>query len=285
VLGIGHGLWPEKDAGKWSYSHWCNGEIEPANLSQLAVVSGLPNTIFHLAGGSSVGASFQNPKEDFSRTVETTARLLEWVRLNAATSRVVAVSSAAVYGAKHAGKITEDTPVSPYSPYGFHKAMMESLCKSYSESYGLQVAVVRLFSAYGPGLEKQLIWDICCKLASDDTDLIRLGGTGNELRDWIHVSDAAKLLWHARGECSADCRVVNGGTGIGVRISDVASLVSRAWGGTPAIEYSGVARKGDPLSLVADISNACQLGFRPKVKLEDGITETVNWFKKNWGET
>src|SRR5213593_4723300 len=80
VLGIGHGLWPAEAARKWSYSYWCNGEIESSNLSQLVSVSGLPDTIYHLAGGSSVGASFQNPYEDFSRTVGTTVRLLEWVR-------------------------------------------------------------------------------------------------------------------------------------------------------------------------------------------------------------
>jgi len=285
IFGIGHGLWPAEDAHGWSYSAWSNGEIEAANLSQLAHVSGLPETIYHLAGGSSVGASFQNPYEDFCRTVETTGRLLEWVRLNAASAAVVSVSSAAVYGSGHVGRIAEDAVISPYSPYGFHKAMMESICRSYGENFGLRAAVVRLFSVYGPGLEKQLIWDICSKLAAAHGGPVDLGGTGNEVRDWLHVSDAAPLLWMAREECGAAGPVINGGTGVGTSISDVAQLVCGAWGTSATIQFSGTARRGDPPSLVADVARAGRLGFRPAVSLESGIRETVDWFKKHRGRS
>lgn len=284
VFGIGHGLWPAQEASKWSYSYWCNGEIDPYNLSQLASVSGAPNVIYHLAGGSSVGASFQSPHEDLIRTVETTAQLLEWVRFNAPACKVIGVSSAAVYGANHQGKIAEDDQVSPYSPYGFHKAMMENLCRSYSQNFGLRICVVRLFSVYGAGLEKQLIWDICCKLAVAENDPVGLDGTGNEVRDWIHVSDAAQLLWLARNECSPDCRVINGGTGIGTKIRDVAEVVCRAWGASPAITFSGKARSGDPRSLVADIARAKQAGFQLTVRVENGIAETVRWFRTYRGK-
>ena len=278
VFGIGHGLWSPEAAADWSYSHWSNGEIESANLSQLARVSGSPDTIYHLAGGSAVGASFENPQEDFTRTVETTARLLEWVRLNFAQAKVVAVSSAAVYGARHVGKISEDVPVTPFSPYGVHKAMMEALCQSYCANFDLRIAIVRLFSVYGARLEKQLIWDLCSKLAAAST--VKLGGTGNEVRDWLHVSDAVNLLWLARQESVTGGAVINGGTGIGTRIADVAEFVRRAWGSSSTIEFDGGARRGDPSSLVADIARARTLGFHPIVDLEGGIRETVKWFKK-----
>lgn len=285
MFGIGHGPWSAEDAGKWSYSYWCGGEIEADNLSQVAHVSGLPDTIYHLAGGSSVGVSFQNPREDFSRTVESTVELLEWMRLNAAKSRVVGVSSAAVYGAQHVENIAEDAPVSPSSPYGSHKAIMESLFWSYGENFGLQVAVVRLFSVYGAGLKKQLIWDMCCKLIADRAVSIELGGTGAEVRDWLYVSDAAKLLWFVREKCSPRGRAINGGTGIATRVSEIANMICRAWGASPVIEFSGMARDGDPPNLVADIAKARELGFQPAVKLEDGIFETVAWFKRNWGQS
>jgi len=283
VFGIGHGLWPIEEAGKWGYANWCNGEIDAANLSQLARVSGVPDVVYHLAGGSSVGASFQNPHEDFCRTVESTSRLLEWLRLNAPVVSVVSVSSAAVYGAGHTGPIPESAATSPYSPYGSHKAMMESLCRSYAVDFGLRIAIVRLFSVYGAGLEKQLIWDMCCKLAVAGGKPVVLGGKGIELRDWLHVSDAAVLLWLARDACGSDCRVINGGTGIGTRIGEVADIVGRAWGDSPAIEFSGMARKGDPASLVADITRSGQMGFEPAVTFEGGILETVVWFKKHRG--
>lgn len=283
VFGIGHGLWPIESARKWSYAYWCNGEIDAANLSQLASISGLPDIIFHLAGGSSVGASIQNPREDFKRTVDTTSRLLEWVRHNTIDTRIVGVSSAAVYGAACSDAIAEDVLLEPCSPYGYHKAMMEGLYQLYGENYGLQVALVRLFSVYGAGLKKQLIWDLCCKLAADTTNPARLGGTGNEVRDWLHVSDAARLLWMARGECSPDCGIINGGSGVSTRISEVAAIVCRTWAETASVEFSGSVRKGDPTSLVADIAREQRLGFKPAVDIEDGLVETVRWYKKFLG--
>jgi UDP-glucose 4-epimerase len=86
VIGIGHGAWPQSDAMHWGVSHWINGEISGSNLQALAGAFGLPLAIFHLAGGSSVGAALANPYEDFSRTVTSTASLLEWMRLSSPDS-------------------------------------------------------------------------------------------------------------------------------------------------------------------------------------------------------
>ena len=193
--------------------------------------------------------------------------------------RIVSVSSAAVYGAGHAGPIGESTVISPFSPYGAHKAMMESLCRSYAENFGLHLVIVRLFSVYGAGLEKQLIWDLCCKLAVAGNNQVVLGGTGRELRDWLHVSDAAALLWLARARCDQTCTIVNGATGIATPIREVAEMVCEAWGGEASVKFSGIARKGDPLSLAADCARAIQLGFKPEVTLAEGIREAVGWFK------
>lgn len=279
VCGIGHGLWPAEEAGKWGYSHWCNGEIEAVNLSQLAHAFGLPDIVYHIAGGSSVGLSFQYPREDFCRSVESTSRLLEWSRLNAPDACIVSASSAAIYGAAAAGPILEATAVLPSSPYGFHKAMMESLCRAYAKHFGLRVAVVRMFSVYGAGLEKQLIWDLCGKLALTKDRPVVLGGTGCELRDWLHVSDAAALLWLARTQCDGSPAVINGGTGIATSIREVAGMICEVWGGGAGVEFSGIARAGDPPSLVADCTKAIQLGFKPGVMLAEGIRETVGWYK------
>ncbi|MBH0200483.1 MAG: NAD-dependent epimerase/dehydratase family protein, partial [Nitrospira sp.] len=164
-------------------------------------------------------------------------------------------------------------------PYGSHKAMMESLCRLYAGNFGLRVAIVRMFSVYGAGLEKQLIWDLCGKLARSGNSPVILGGTGEELRDWLHVSDAAALLWLARDRCDGRASALNGGTGVGTSIRDVAGLVCEAWGGGAGVEFSGIARAGDPPSLVADCSEAFEVGFRPGVMLGEGIRETVGWFK------
>ncbi|MDR4464010.1 MAG: NAD(P)-dependent oxidoreductase [Nitrospira sp.] len=279
VCGIGHGLWPAEEARKWGYTDWCNGEIEATNLSQLAHVSGLPDVVYHLAGGSSVGASLLHPREDFCRSVESTSRLLEWCRLNTRELRIVSVSSAAVYGVTPVGPISERSDLRPYSPYGVHKSMMEGLCQAYARSFGLSLAIVRLFSVYGAGLEKQLIWDLCIKLKRQGNSPVLLGGTGTELRDWVHVTDAAALLWLVRGQCDASCPVINGGTGIATSIHEVAGTVCEAWGEDVGVTFSGIARVGDPPCLVADSTKAAHLGFKPRVRLDDGIHQTVGWFK------
>ena len=148
-----------------------------------------------------MGASIANPYEDFTRTVATTAELLEWMRLGARNARLVSVSSAAVYGAGHTGPIREEQALLPFSPYGYHKLMMENLCLSYAANYGLAVTVVRLFSVYGSWLKKQVLWDMCSSLASGTRQLV-LGGTGEELRDWTDIRDVVRALEFAMGLAS-----------------------------------------------------------------------------------
>lgn len=279
VFGIGHGFWTQQESDTWSYQSWLNAEIEFANLNQLASKSGAPDIIYHLAGGSAVGPSIQNPYEDFQRTVDTTARLLEWVRQVSPNTKVIGVSSAAVYGAGKVGQIKESINSHPYSPYGVHKHMLECLFESYRETYDLNIAVIRLFSVYGAGLEKQLFWDICNKIKSATTDKILLNGTGKELRDWLHIADATRLLWLIGNVQQSEYVYINGGTSIGTNINDVAKLVLQHWGLDIDIKFTGVARKGDPESLVANIDVAKSLGFCHSVSLDEGVAEVVKWFK------
>jgi UDP-glucose 4-epimerase len=279
VFGIGHGQWSQDEAEEWGYHSWMNADITQDNLTQLTQVSNLPDMVYHLAGGSSVGETFQNPQKDFYRTVESTSSLLEWLRIKAPNACVVCVSSAAVYGAGHTGHIVEDSAITPYSPYGSHKAIMETLCRSYAENFGLKVAIVRLFSVYGAGLGKQLIWDLCEKLYMSGNKTVILGGSGKELRDWLHVSDAASLLWLARDLCDETCSIINGGAGEGVSITKISKLVCESWGQGTCVKFSGVSRKGDPISLIADFTKLNQLNFKPEITLTQGIRKTVDWYK------
>lgn len=282
VAGLGHGAWPDDDAQKWGVSHWVNGDITQGNLELLADQSSIPDTIFHLAGGSSVGLSMQAPEEDFSRTVISAVRLLEWARLRAPQCRLVLASSAAVYGAGHNSPIAEAAALAPYSPYGYHKRTAELLFESYARNFGLATATVRLFSIYGNGLRKQLLWDLCCRLQSAPARMV-LAGNGNELRDFFHVRDAVKLLMVARQQASRQGFVVNGGTGSGLTVRQVAQDLCAAWGLDVDVQFSGSSRAGDPGFLVADVGRATGLGCTAQVPWEDGVTEYVAWFKQQAG--
>lgn len=280
VSGLGHGIWPVAEAASWGVTHWLNGDIQSGNLRLLQQAGGTPDVVYHLAGGSSVGVAIANPREDFFRTVATTAEMLEWLRVDAPQARLVAVSSAAVYGSGHDGSIAEDATLTPYSPYGHHKRIMEELCRSYAASYGLRVSITRLFSVFGAELKKQLLWDLCTRLAAGTRPLV-LGGSGNELRDWTNVRDVVRALDLLATQASAEVAVVNVGTGAGSTVRQIASGIARHWPlpvAVGALQFSGQSRPGDPFSLVADATRLNKLGFTWEISVDDGLAAYVRWF-------
>jgi UDP-glucose 4-epimerase len=279
VSGIGHGRWPQPEAAAWGVHRWLNAGIHPSNLQHLMREAGPPDYIFHLAGGSSVGAAIASPYEDFARTVQTTAELLDWLRLEAPKARLIAISSAAIYGAGHSGPIRENQAHAPFSPYGYHKLMMEQLCQSYAVSFGVPTVVVRLFSVYGTLLKKQLLWDICTSLTSGRRHL-ELGGTGDELRDWTDIRDVVRLLESAMSFPfdSGTVSIVNAGSGIATSVSSIAAMVLEVWPRPVDVTFSGKSRPGDPTSLVADDRILQRSGFAWNIPVKSGVRDYVSWY-------
>jgi UDP-glucose 4-epimerase len=279
VHGIGHGALEDPDKRRLGLQIWINGEIDATNLNALAIRSGLPTTVYHLAGGSSVGLSISQPYEDFFRTVVSTARLLDWLRSSAPECRLISVSSAAVYGANHEGPISVNGATLPMSPYGQHKLMMEQMCRSYAVTFGIRSTVARLFSVYGPRLRKQLLWDLCSRLHGGERTLV-LGGTGAEMRDWTDVRDVARFLVKlADIPQSNPFQIINGGSGVGTTVAEIAEILTRNWGSDIGVKFSGVVRAGDPFSLVADSEWVHATGFAWQIPVAKGLSDYVCWFK------
>lgn len=257
---------------------WQKGAVNKTALDELCKATGIPETIYHLAGGSSVGPSFADPIGDFDATVTGTIQVLNWVRQCAPQCRLVLVSSAAVYGNLYKGPIAETAQTSPYSPYGTHKFVMEQVARGWAKSFGLRVAALRLFSVYGPGLKKQLLWDLCNKLAQGGKQ-VTLGGTGAELRDWTHVEDVVRVMTVIPALADSTMPTVNVGTGIGTSVARIAELTARAFGRTAEdIFFIGQSRLGDPFSLISALGKLEDLGFKWSWELEDGIREYVDWY-------
>jgi UDP-glucose 4-epimerase len=278
VCGIGHGAWTELERAAWGVDYWLNGDVTKRNLDVVQTDMGKLDVVFHLAGGSSVGPSLSAPEEDFRRSVLSTSELLEWVRLACPDISLVFASSAAVYGAGYSSAIHEGDALAPYSPYGYHKRIAEEIFESYGINFGLKVSIVRLFSVYGAELKKQLLWDACSRINQDAKHLV-LGGTGDELRDWFHISDAVDLLQRAAIESTSESFIINGGTGIAVTVRQVAEELCSAWGMGTHLEFSGESRPGDPRCLVANIGHATSLGFVPGISWQAGVANYVKWFK------
>ncbi len=273
VHGIGHGGWPPEAWQAWGLSRWIGTHVAPGALDAWG---GIPELVVHCAGGASVPMSMERPGEDFERSVGSTAAVLDYVRRRAPSARVVLPSSAAVYGSTGHAPASESRTPRPESVHGFHKLMAEQLCLEYGRFHGVASAVVRLFSVYGPGLRKQLLWDACGKLSRGERAFT---GSGVEARDWVHVEDAASLLVRAGARASAACLVVNGGTGHAVSVREIVAEVASALG-SDAPTFSGAPRPGDPDRLVADPGLARDLGWRPAKVWRDGVREYCAWFQR-----
>ncbi|MDD5611459.1 MAG: NAD(P)-dependent oxidoreductase [Gallionella sp.] len=273
VVGVGHGSWTRAEWQRWGLAEWHEADV---TLDTLVRYGGKPEVIMHCAGSGAVSFSLIQPYQDFSRTVVSATEVLEFIRLHVPAARMVYPSSAGVYGASERLPIVESQPLAPASPYGMHKLMAEEMCQSYARHFGLAVTVVRLFSVYGIGLRKQLLWDACTKISVGEKLFF---GSGTEIRDWLHVSDAAKLLSIAAQHASADCTVVNGGSGQGVGVREILSELFAAFGSGDRPEFSGNARAGDPVNYLADISRACNWGWQPQIEWREGVHEYAQWYR------
>lgn len=275
VIGLGHGSWSASEAREWGVDEWHHADVDMDSLQRYASDVSI---IIHCAGSGSVGFSLSNPMKDFERTVWTTHYVLEYIRTCSPKTRLLYPSSAAVYGSQEHLPLTTDMMPNPISPYGVHKNIVEELCDMYAKQYGVQTAVLRLFSVYGNGLKKQLLWDACSKLSQG---INSFWGTGEETRDWVHVSDVAKAFLMAGEKASPKCPVVNVGTGDAVKIKDVLAILFEAYGAQERPVFGGEVNAGNPNHYVADVAAMTAWGWRPSVDLTQGITEYVRWYREH----
>lgn len=276
VIGIGHAQWTTEEARRVGYSIWHDASVD---MSGLARINKPIDVVVHCAANGMVPYSLTHPLDSFRRTVQTTAELLEYCRGMPKMPIVVYPSSAAVYGAAPDEALTETAPSNPVSPYGYHKRMTEDLLASYAYHGGPRAAVLRFFSIYGPGLNKQLLWDASKKLTSGAPS-VTFWGTGGETRDWIHVTDAARLVV-AAAQLDAPFTVLNGGSGQRSTVHDSLNLLREQLGSESGIEFNGATRTGDPRHYLADITRTTAIGWAPQVSLREGFKEYATWFKAN----
>lgn len=274
VVGIGHGTFAPEEAHAWGLAEWHSCDV---TLETLREHAGSPEVLLHFAGGSLVGRSVQDPRDDFRRTVDTTMDMLEFVRRHSPQTRIVYPSSAAVYGIARTLPISETAPLQPLSPYGIHKKVAEDLFAYYATTHGIAVAVVRFFSVYGPGLRKQLLWDVCNRMGEERPIF---WGTGSETRDWLHVEDAVQLCDLAASRASSRVPVVNGGTGAEVEVREVLAEVFADFGRVDGPAFSGKTKPGDPQHYKADIALATGWGWKPRIQWRDGLRDYIRWYKE-----
>lgn len=237
-----------------------------------------PDIIIHAAGGANVANSIKNPKLDFENSVEVFYNLLESIRIARIHCKVIFLSSAAVYGNVNSLPVTETIELNPISPYGLHKKICEEIGQYYKSIYGIDICMLRIFSVYGPGLKKQIMWDMFQKSVLNGK--IELFGNGEESRDFIYIDDLVKCIELVMN-VKSDYTVFNIGNGKGVRIGEVAEIFSRIMFGENRVSFNNQIREGDPRFWQADISRIAEMNYSPQINLADGIENYIRWAKKN----
>lgn len=235
------------------------------------------DVVFHLAGAAFAAQSVLDPYFDFESNLWATVQFLETLRALEFHGLIVYASSAAVYGEPAELPITEATPPRPISPYGASKFASENYLNVYAELYDWDVIAARLFSLYGPGQRKQVVFDIARKTLQPNTP-IELLGTGTERRDLMYVQDAAAALALLATLPRARTRTINVCSGQAISIRALAEKIVRALGENPErIVFNGAHRSGDPRVWEASNQLLASTGFEASVVLDEGIRRTVQW--------
>lgn len=231
------------------------------------------------SGAANVPFSIEKPYNDFQLNTVNVFKILDAIRRFNPECKYISLSSAAVYGNPKSLPIKEDMPYAPVSPYGIHKQMAEMICEEFYRFWGVRTVCIRIFSAYGPGLKKQLLWDLANKATSQDK--VTLFGTGNETRDFIYISDLVRLIDCVIKNAPFEADIINAANGKQIEVAEIVNLMMKAMECSKPIIFSGANRKGDPLYWEADIMNAEKLGYIQSVSIEDGIKSYVLWLKEN----
>jgi len=226
-------------------------------------------------GAANVQFSFDHAAMDYTLNVSNVFHILEALRQFNPQCKFINFSSAAVYGSVEYLPIDEKHPIKPLSPYGLHKHYSELVCKEFFDHFGMQTLSLRAFSAYGPGLKKQLFWDVYQKALKGKE--IQLFGTGEESRDFIYIDDILQAIELLIAKAEFKGQTVNVANGVEVRIGDAVKrfLVQLGYDCTPT--YSGQLKVGDPPNWCANIDMLRQHGYQQSVLLDEGLKKYSDW--------
>lgn len=251
----------------------------PALAELIAQVQ--PAACVHAAGRASVALSMEDPGRDFHDGAVVTFELLDALRRFAPACRAALLSSAAVYGDPVSLPISEEAVPAPLSPYGYHKLQCELIGEEFARVFGLPVASARIFSAYGVGLRRQVVWDICEKAILQGG--VRLRGTGQESRDFVHAIDVAGGLAAMVEKAPMQGERYNLASGVETTIATLAERVLALLGFTAPPEFGAQENRGDPKNWRAEIGRLRALGFQPRVSLEEGLRGVTTWARAELG--
>ena len=234
--------------------------------------------VIHLAARAGVRPSLEQPALYQRVNVEGTVNVLEAARRNA-VKKITIASSSSVYGVNASVPFKESDPIfSPVSPYAASKLACEALGHTWHHVYGMDVAMLRFFTVYGPRQRPDLAIHKFTRLI-DAGRPIPVFGDGSTARDHTHITDILEgVMACTRREFGFE--IFNLGESRTVKLSELIALIESALG-KPAVIDRQPLQPGDVPLTFSDISKArARLGYEPRMRVEDGIPLFVDWFRK-----
>lgn len=243
-----------------------------------------PGACVHCAGRASVAGSVGNPSADFEAGVVLTASILDALRKEAKGCRTIFLSSAAVYGQPEKLPVDETARINPLSPYGYHKRICEILMEQAARLGGVPAASARIFSAYGPGLRRQVLWETAAQLAEKNSATLK--GTGRESRDFIFSADVARAIRLLIEKAPCEGEVYNVATERETTVREAVEILTGFFPSAAPAAFGGEKISGDPERWLADCSRIRALGFEDTLPIREGLQTLANWVKaENSGRT
>jgi dTDP-glucose 4,6-dehydratase len=236
--------------------------------------------VINFAAESHVDRSISSASDFVQTNIVGVQVLLDAIKASEKKIRFLQVSTDEVYGSIEDGSWTEEWPLLPNSPYSASKAAGELLARSYNRTHGLDVVITRCSNNYGTHhFPEKLIPLFITNLIEGKK--VPVYGTGKNVRDWLHVDDHCRGIYEVLINGRSG-EVYNIGGGRELTNNEITRLILDAMGADESsIEYV-VDRKGHDLRYSVDWEKINhELGYEPQVKFEDGLRETIQWYRDN----
>ncbi len=252
------------------------GELLDGEL--LARLTDGVDAVVHLAALAGVRPSIAEPARYMRVNVEGTTVLLEACRRRG-IGRLAVASSSSVYGARSKVPFSEEDPCDqPASPYAASKRATEAVCATYGHLYGMAIACLRYFTVYGPRQRPEMAIHKFVRLAEEGRP-IPVFGDGGSGRDYTFIEDIVAGTLAALDREGRDVRGYNLGNSRPLLLRELVAAISRALGRAVAVE-PGPDQAGDvPITCASLKRSASELGYEPKVPMEEGLARFVEWFR------
>jgi len=254
-----------------------NGDIRDFDLLEKIVRD--VDVVFHLAAQIHVDRSIIEPKLTYDINVTGTLNILEIARIFD-VQNIVYASSSEVYGSAQHVPINEEHPLNAPHPYGASKIAADRLCHAYLQTYGMNICIMRSFNLYGPRQKDSgyggAISLFMKRVLNNFPPIIY--GDGSQTRDYLYIDDIIDAYHRVLDHSKELSGPVNFGTGREISIIDLANKIIRLSGKDLVPVHVG-PRPGEVKRLVADISKAKTIGWKPKNSIDTGLKKLYEWYK------